>query len=51
MDRHLFDLTERLIEADTVSHRTNEPLAELLADELDRLAGSLWTPLRGLFRL
>lgn len=37
MDRHLFDLTERLIEADTVSHRTNEPLAELLADELDRL--------------
>jgi acetylornithine deacetylase len=37
VDRYLHDVASRLIEADTVSHRTNEPLAELLADELDRL--------------
>jgi acetylornithine deacetylase len=37
VDRYLFELTERLVAIDTVSQRTNEPLAELLADELDRL--------------
>ncbi|HVH05022.1 MAG TPA: acetylornithine deacetylase [Myxococcota bacterium] len=37
MDRYLHDVAERLIACDTVSHRTNEPIVGLLADELDRL--------------
>jgi acetylornithine deacetylase len=41
VDPYLFDLAERLVAADTVSLRTNEPLAELLADELDRLGFGL----------
>lgn len=37
MDPYLFDLAERLVASDTVSQRSNEPLADLLADELDHL--------------
>jgi acetylornithine deacetylase len=37
VDPYLYDLAGRLVAADTVSDRSNEPLAELLADELDRL--------------
>jgi acetylornithine deacetylase len=37
VDRYLHDVAERLIACDTVSHRTNEPIVGLLADELDRL--------------
>lgn len=37
MDAYLHDVTARLVACDTVSHRTNEPAVDLLADELDRL--------------
>jgi acetylornithine deacetylase len=37
VDRYLHDVAARLIACDTVSHRTNEPATQLLADELDRL--------------
>jgi acetylornithine deacetylase len=37
VDSYLHDVAARLIACDTVSHRTNEPAAQLLADELDQL--------------
>jgi len=37
VDPYLHHVASRLVESDTVSHRTNEPAAEFLADELDRL--------------
>jgi acetylornithine deacetylase len=37
VDPYLLHVASRLVESDTVSHRSNEPAAELLADELDGL--------------
>ena len=41
MNGYLYELTSKLIEADTVSHRASAPAMELLADHLDALGFSV----------